>query len=104
MSTSLSRWCLLSITFLAGLWLTQPSHAADEKPREKVFVGYLFGPPRNVNFKLYTHLCHAFLVADGDGKVRESRNVPNRDLTSDAHKAGVKVLVSLGGWGWDKQF
>jgi chitinase len=22
----------------------------------------------------------------------------------DAHAAGVKVLVSLGGWGWDKQF
>ena len=21
-----------------------------------------------------------------------------------AHKAGVKVLLSLGGWGWDRQF
>ena len=32
------------------------------------------------------------------------RNVPSRELTGEAHKAGVKVLLSLGGWGWDKQF
>jgi chitinase len=69
-----------------------------------VFVGYLFGQPRDIHFKLYTHLCHAFLVADAEGAVRSGRNVPSRDLTASAHKAGVKVLVSLGGWGWDKQF
>jgi chitinase len=67
-------------------------------------VGYLYGPPRAINFRLYTHLCHAFLVADGDGKIQSSRNVPSHDLVSDAHKAGVKVILSLGGWGWDKQF
>src|SRR5262249_5831311 len=26
------------------------------------------------------------------------------ELTGEAHKAGVRVLVSLGGWGWDRQF
>ena len=67
-------------------------------------MGYLFGQPRDIHFQLYTHICHAFLVADGEGKVRTGRNVPSRDLTSKAHQAGVKVLVSLGGWGWDKQF
>ena len=30
--------------------------------------------------------------------------MPSRDLTAKAHQAGVKVLLSLGGWGWDKQF
>jgi chitinase len=30
--------------------------------------------------------------------------VPSRELTGDAHKAGVRVLISLGGWGWDPQF
>jgi chitinase len=69
-----------------------------------VFVGYLFGQPRNINFKLYTHLCHAFLVADGEGNIQRSRQVPNPDLVAEAHNANVKVLVSLGGWGWDKQF
>ena len=70
----------------------------------KVFVGYLYGHPRHINFRLYTHLCHAFLVADEEGNVRKDRNVPSRDLTTKAHQAGVKVLLSLGGWGWDKQF
>ena len=75
-----------------------------QKPKDKVFVGYLFGQPRNIHFPLYTHICHAFLVADGEGKVQPGRTVPSRELTSKAHQAGVKVLVSLGGWGWDKQF
>jgi hypothetical protein len=76
------------------------------KPKDtaKVFVGYLYGHPRHINFRLYTHLCHAFLVADEEGNVRKDRNVPSRDLTTKAHQAGVKVLLSLGGWGWDKQF
>ena len=29
---------------------------------------------------------------------------PAANSQRSAHKAGVKVLVSLGGWGWDKQF
>jgi chitinase len=99
------RRTFLTTAIISSLWATHPSPAvADDKAKDKVFVGYLFGQPRNINFRLYTHLCHAFLVADGEGKIRESRNVPSRDLTGEAHKAGVKVLVSLGGWGWDKQF
>jgi chitinase len=76
----------------------------DGKDTGKVFVGYLYGPPRDIHFNLYTHLCHAFLVADGEGRVEKRATVPSRDLTADAHKAGVKVLLSLGGWGWDRQF
>jgi chitinase len=69
-----------------------------------VFVGYLYGHPRDVNFRLYTHLCHAFLVADCDGKIQKGRNVPSHEVVGEAHKAGVKMILSLGGWGWDKQF
>ncbi len=74
------------------------------KAKDKVFVGYLYGHPRHINFKLYTHICHAFLVAGEDGTVKTDRNVPSRNLTGQAHQAGVKVLLSLGGWGWDKEF
>ena len=82
---------------------SSPALAADGPPA-KVFVGYLFGQPREVHFKLYTHLCHAFLVADAEGVVRKTPGVPNRALADQAHRAGVKMLLSLGGWGWDEQF
>src|SRR5262245_35833497 len=99
------RWSLFPAALLAGLFATGASPAApDEKAADKVFVGYLFGEPREPNFRLYTHICHAFLVADGDGNVRQGRSVPSRQLTATAHGAGVKVLLSLGGWGWDRQF
>ena len=71
---------------------------------ESVFVGYVYQLPKKINFGLYTHLCHAFVVADVDGKIRPSKTCPNQKLVTDAHKARVKVLISLGGWGWDKQF
>ena len=71
---------------------------------DKVFVGYVYRQPQKINFGLYTHLCHAFVVADGDGTIRQNPRCPNRELVADAHKAGVQVLISLGGWGWDKQF
>ena len=78
--------------------------APGDKNPPKVFVGYLFGPNAGIDYKLYTHLAHAFVTADGDGQIRPSRNVPSRDLTAEAHQHGVQVLVSLGGWGYDAQF
>lgn len=93
---------LASISF-ATLGLLPPA-TADEKPVDRVFVGYLFGAPRDIHFSLYTHLCHAFLVADEDGNVRANRGVPSRPLAEDAHRHGVKMVLSLGGWGWDRQF
>src|ERR1017187_583538 len=90
---------------VAGLTVSAHAFVAPEsKTTGKVFVGYLYGHPRHINLRLYTHLCHAFLVADEEGNVRKDRNVPSRDLTTRAHQAGVKVLLSLGGWGWDSQF
>jgi len=79
--------------------------AATNSPApEKVFVGYLFRAPAKINFKLYTHLCHAFLTADENGNVKTNSAVPSREITGQAHAHGVKVLLSVGGWGWDKQF
>jgi chitinase len=105
MNHPMARWLVYSAAIIAGLSAQgRLSAAPGEKDTDKVFVGYLFGQPRHINFRLYTHLCHAFLVADEEGNVRQSRNVPSRALTGEAHKAGVKVMLSLGGWGWDRQF
>ncbi|MFO0958277.1 MAG: glycosyl hydrolase family 18 protein, partial [Isosphaeraceae bacterium] len=92
------------IACLGTLMIAAFATVGEGEEKDRVFVGYLYGQPRALDYRLYTHLCHAFLVADGDGKIRPGGNVPNRGLTEEAHKAGVKVLISLGGWGWDKQF
>ncbi len=99
------QWTLGLAAMLAVCSAGSPSLAAPSEPKkDKVFVGYLYGRTPDVNFRLYTHLCHAFLVADGEGNVQKGRDVPSRALTRDAHEAGVKVILSLGGWGWDRQF
>jgi chitinase len=100
-----ARWWLSAAVFVAILIPISCAHAdAGDKAADKVFVGYLFQRPRKINFNLYTHLCHAFLVADENGVIQQSRGVPSREITGLAHQAGVKVLLSLGGWGWDSQF
>jgi chitinase len=101
MNPQTSRWMPLMAALASAL--AAPAFAG-EKPPARVFVGYLYGPPRDLHFGLYTHLCHAFVTADGEGNVEKSRNVPSRDLAGKAHGAGVKMLISLGGWGWDEQF
>ncbi|MEW4566373.1 glycoside hydrolase family 18 protein [Tautonia sp. JC769] len=100
------RSAVIAALVLSGLVGPTPSIArpADDAVDERVFVGYLFGRPDDLDFSLYTHLCHAFVTADESGRIRPSRNVPDADLTRRAHEEGVKVLLSLGGWGWDEQF
>ena len=53
---------------------------------ESVFVGYVYQLPKKINFGLYTHLCHAFVVADADGKIRPGKTCPSQQLVADAHK------------------
>ncbi|MBI3856961.1 MAG: glycoside hydrolase family 18 protein [Planctomycetes bacterium] len=50
-----------------------------------------------INLERFTHLAHAFLQADEEGNLKESRAIPNKELTRRAHERGVKVLLSLGG-------
>lgn len=68
------------------------------------FLGYLSGRPDRINYEMFTHICHAFVVADEQGHIVERVGVPSRTLTTEAHQAGVKVILSLGGWGMDKEF
>jgi chitinase len=97
MKTAILTFLVLSATFL-------PEIAGQTKEPDKIFVGYVYRQPKKIDFKLYTHLCHAFVVADEEGRIKPSKSCPNKQLVTDTHKAGVKILLSLGGWGWDKQF
>lgn len=94
----------LFVIFCVCLTLHPQETPTSKTNSEPVFIGYLYRSPTNINFKLYTHLCHAFITANEDGVIRTNRNVPDPELIRQAHAAGVKVLLSLGGWGWDKQF
>src|SRR3989442_1257083 len=61
MNRTVSRWVLFSAAILASVSATGPSSGApEERGKDKVFVGYLYGQPRSINYRLYTHLCHAF--------------------------------------------
>ena len=98
------RSVILAVILVSG-WF---GHRADADPGDKnpakVFVGYVFGPTKGIDYKLYTHLAHAFVTAGADGTINARANAPSRELTTEAHKAGVQVILSLGGWGWDQQF
>jgi GH18 family chitinase len=52
-----------------------------------------------------THVNYAFLLPNTDGSVN---NIANSqilaDLVTHAHEQNVKVLISIGGWGPDKEF
>ena len=66
-----------------------PAGAAPPVGGERVFVGYVFGRIEGIRYDLYTHLSHAFVVADADGNPRGTRNVPSRELTAAASPAEV---------------
>jgi chitinase len=92
------------VSIATGLLAAALAAPVAARAQDKVFVGYLYGPTAGVDYALYTHVCHAFVTADADGRVRPNDRVPSRDVAAAAHKAGCRVLLSLGGWGWDQQF
>lgn len=52
-----------------------------------------------------THINFAFLLPNEDGSFQELLNTwLIGQLIPLAHKQDVKVLISVGGWGWDAQF
>ncbi len=54
-------------------------------------------PPEKIEFQYLTHIAHAFVLPCADGTLKCSDNIPNKDLVERAHRAGVKVILSLGG-------
>lgn len=87
---------LLALVF--STFAVSATRAADP-----VFLGYFpcwLGDdykPSQIDWKPFTHVCHAFLQCKEDGSVFSEGNVPSPELTALGHKAGVKVLISLGG-------
>ena len=70
-------------------------------------VGYVT-PAANIDaidFSLLTHINYSFLIPRANGTIRPF-GAPNhlRAVVVEAKKHDVKVLIAVGGWGWDKEF
>jgi chitinase len=75
-------------------------------PRFRV-VAYVTGAmvPAVIQFDKLTHINYAFLIPNEDGTfVDVLNNWRIGELVRLAHQNNVKVLISVGGWGWDRQF
>lgn len=60
-------------------------------------------PASAIDFTSLTHICHAFIWPLADGSIDQSQIALYPDLVTAAHNKGVKVLVSVGGFGTSTQ-
>jgi len=71
-------------------------------------IGYVTdGYPlmKQIPYSQLTHINYAFVIPDDDGSLRPIANGWKlKELVTYAHENNVKVLVSVGGWGWDDEF
>lgn len=88
----------ICLVFLAAL---ASPHDARAQRVQRVFLGYYaaYGglEVEQIPFDDLTHLSHAFLALDEQGKLLKSDRVPSKELVAAAHKRRVKVLLSVGG-------
>ena len=58
-----------------------------------------------IPYSQLTHINYAFVIPNADGSLQPFANGWKiKELVKYAHENGVKVLVSIGGWGWDAEF
>jgi chitinase len=81
-----------------------PTAAAPPDSGSPVFLGYAYGRAEGISLERFTHVCHAFVEPSEDGRIQRSLDAPNHDLVDKAHKANVRILLSVGGWGLDQKF
>ncbi|MFI5251261.1 MAG: glycosyl hydrolase family 18 protein [Bacteroidota bacterium] len=68
--------------------------------------GYM--PAQNVDYTAMTHICHFALIPNSDGSVDDQGNSVTAYnagvLIPLAHAKGVKVIITIGGWGTEPAF
>ena len=118
MIISRSSFCklILSITLLilsiGCNTLTEPITPSLEKsptssPSRFRVIAYVTEAivPSVVPYDKLTHINYAFLIPNEDGTFLALLNDWKiGELVKLAHQQNVQVLISVGGWGWDRQF
>ena len=84
-----------------------PSLTPTATPQPFRVIGYVTTSMiiEQIPFTQLTHINFAFLTPNSDGTFAPLYNTWKiKSLTTQSHQHGVKVLISIGGWGWDDQF
>lgn len=85
---------------------TTPETAVAEPPPFRV-IAYITGAiiPELIPYERLTHINYSFLIPNDDGTFAPFANGWKlKNIATEAHKQDVKVLVAVGGWGWDDEF
>jgi len=85
----------------------QPSPTATPTPPPFRIVAYVTDAviPQIIPYDQLTHINYAFVIPKADGSLQPLANSWKiAQVITSAHTKNVKVLISVGGWGWDKEF
>jgi chitinase len=86
----------------------EPTSTPTPAPAEPFrIIGYITegGVVELVPFDRLTHINFAFVIPNEDGSLKPVGNTfLLKKLVNAAHQRSVRVLPSVGGWGWDAQF
>jgi chitinase len=90
---------------LLGAFLPQQKSAAPTRVILGYYPSWVAHPnAKEIHYERFTHLAHAFVKSDADGRLAENKAIPNPDLVRRAHDKNVRVLLSLGGAGSARTF
>jgi chitinase len=86
----------------------EPTMTPETSPSTFRIIGY--APEwdtvvQEIQFDKLTQINYAFLLPKPDGSFEDLEHPDKlKDLVTEAHNHDVKVLISIGGWGYDEQF
>lgn len=94
------------LALLPVLWVLQK---ADAEPSRQV-VGYYTHwtrdayPHTAIPYQHLTHIAHAFIWPRANGTLHIPKTLLYPELNAAAHKQGVKMIITVGGWGQSMHF
>ncbi|MGB8959544.1 MAG: hypothetical protein WCC00_11115, partial [Candidatus Aminicenantales bacterium] len=104
--TLASRTALAAALVLLGSAACEVSQVPPEPSRpSKVVMGYYQSSLRaefdytKIAYEYLTHIANAFAWPDASGNLVVPADYLYPELNTAAHASGVKMIVSLGGWG-----
>jgi chitinase len=103
---ALRMGCILGILISAGRCSHKESTPVEPSSPQlsKVVMGYYPAWEKEaldhtqLRYEYLTHIVHAFTKPDAAGNLVVDADYPYPELVSEAHRHGVKVIMSVGGW------